>query len=152
MTQCVYAEYLWYPFLCFFYYFSLDCTRLNSEFFFPPWEVAFQRICLTWPPILLLILVKPTGKAGAPTPLYPSGSASPSLSHSLLQKHTDAHTHAHTYSTTSLFIIEINREIGPKETRQGDQAYVPPTKLKSHFGLSLHCLARAPIRCSCVTC
>lgn len=36
--------------------------------------------------------------------------------------------HAHTYLTTSLFIIEINREIGPTETRQGDQAHAPPNQ------------------------
>ena len=54
---------------------------------------------------------------------------------------THKHTHAHTYSTTSLFIIEINREIGPKETCQGDQAYIPPTKLESHSGLL------APLSC-----
>ena len=41
---------------------------IQNFFFF--WEVAFQRVCLNWPPIFLL---KPTGKCGVPTPLYPSG-------------------------------------------------------------------------------
>lgn len=109
--------------------------QLNFKCFF--WEVAFQRICLNWPPILLLLLVEPISNTDVPTSLQQwasSWSFSPSLLSSTCSSLSPTHTCKHTLN--HLF-MEINSGTGTTETCLGTQAQSP-------------ILARVPAQCLCV--